>query len=95
MKQSNWYPIHGFTTPSEYRRLVQYLETCVREGLAIEVRPDPSYRHGEVHGGRWFRDVATQIAWRLVEPDFPFRGLWEPIPPPGDAHENGECGGSR
>lgn len=28
---------------------------------------------------KWFRKVDTGEIWRLVEPDFPFRGCWEPV----------------
>ena len=46
---------------------------------AEEVMPDPNYGRGEICGGRWYRNIETGQIWRLIEPDFPFRGLWEPI----------------
>ncbi len=32
-----------------------------------------------IYGGRWFQDIETGAIWRLVQPDPPFRGLWEPV----------------
>ena len=28
----------------------------------------------------WFEDTRTGAVWRLVQPDAPFRGVWEKIP---------------
>lgn len=71
--------IHGFRSPGEYARFVEYLEARVSAGLFEEVEADESYGRGEIYGGRWFRDLATGMTWRLVSPDPPFRGLWERV----------------
>jgi hypothetical protein len=36
-------------------------------------------KKAKVCGGRWFEDPKTKEIWRLVPPDYPFRGLWERI----------------
>ena len=74
-----WEEIHGFTTPGEYKRFVQYLEEQVVAGVAKELPAAPLYRKGMIYGGRWFQDIETGAIWRLVQPDPPFRGLWEPV----------------
>ena len=74
-----WEEIHGFTSPGEYKRFVQYIEGQVVSGAAEELPADPLYGKGMIYGGRWFRDVQTGAIWRLVAPDPPFRGLWEPV----------------
>ncbi|WP_434148013.1 hypothetical protein ACR2R6_11900 [Methylocaldum gracile subsp. desertum] len=76
-----WEEIHGFASPSEYNRFVQYIEGQVKNGHAVEVDPDPDYGAGEIYGGRWFKDIETGEIWRLIPPDFPFKGLWEAVSP--------------
>ena len=79
MNYSHWEEIHGFTSPNEYERFVKYIEKQVANGIAREVNPDPNYDKGEIFGGRWFEENSTGSVWRLIEPDFPFKGLWEPV----------------
>lgn len=74
-----WEEIHGFQSLGEYQRFVQYIESQIRLGQAEEVEPEPNYHKDFVYGGRWFKDIRSDEIWRLVPPDFPFRGLWEPI----------------
>lgn len=71
--------IHGFCSPWEYIRFVQYIEVQVRAGHIIEIEPDSEYGYREVYGGRWFKVIGSGEVWRLIEPDFPFKGLWEPV----------------
>ena len=73
--------IHGFTSPAEYMRFVEYIEGQVVSGVAKELPVDPLYGKGMIYGGRWFQDVEIGAIWRLVAPDPPFRGLWEPVVP--------------
>ena len=79
MTKNVWEEIHGFDSPSEYKRFVQYIERQVRLDHAIEIDADKNYGEGEIYGGRWFKDIDSAEVWRLVPPDFPFRGLWEPV----------------
>lgn len=74
-----WEEIHGFASPGEYTRFVRYIEGQVSAGFVREIESDNDYGRGEIYGGRWFCDVETGEIWRLVPPDFPFRGLWEPV----------------
>lgn len=76
---STWEEIHGFQSPSEYGRFVQYLEGQIIDGYIEEIAANPAYGRGEIYGGRWFRNLQTGEIWRLVPPDFPFRGMWEPV----------------
>jgi hypothetical protein len=78
-KQSGREEIHGFSTRGEYQRFVEYIERQVAAGQAEEISVDPSYGPGELFGGRWFRDGSSGEVWRLVPPDPPFYGLWEPV----------------
>ncbi len=80
-RESGWEEVHGFQSPGEYQRFIQYIESQVKIGRAVEVPPDPSYRLGEIVGGRWFQDIESGEVWRLIAPDPPFYGLWEPLKP--------------
>jgi len=71
--------IHGFSSPGEYNRFVKYIKKQVSSKIAEEIDSDPNYSKGEIYGGRWFKDVETNEIWRLIEPDIPFKGLWEKV----------------
>jgi hypothetical protein len=74
-----WEEIRGFNSLGEFKRFCSYIEGQVSSGLAIQRDVDPSYEKAMVFGGRWFQDLETKEVWRLVPPDFPFRGLWEKV----------------
>jgi hypothetical protein len=74
-----WEEIRGFTSPGEYRRFLRYIEEQVSSGAARERPADAQYGKGMIFGGRWFQDVETGTVWRLVPPDPPFQGIWEPV----------------
>lgn len=76
---SDWQQIHGFATPGEYDRFVEFIEEQIASGRVEEVPVDMSYGRGEIYGGKWYRSSGTKDVWRLVPPDPPFYGLWEPI----------------
>lgn len=77
-----WEEIHGFDSLSEFKRFVIYIEKQVDSGYAEELEVNNQYGKGEIYGGRWFKDCDSGEIWRLIEPDFPFRGMWEPVVPP-------------
>jgi hypothetical protein len=74
-----WEEIHGFQSPAEFKKFVRYIESQVNSGEVVEIYPDPNYGKGEIFGGRWFKNLETGEVWRLVPPDIPFKGLWEPV----------------
>ena len=63
----------------EYARFVRYLDAQIEAGDTEEVPVDSTYGRGEIYGGRWFKVRDTGAIWRLVPPDPPFNGLWEPV----------------
>ena len=79
MVNNSWEEIHGFSSLSEYKKFVQYIEKQINDGYVLEKSPDMKYGYGEIYGGRWFENINSGDVWRLVPPDFPFRGVWEPI----------------
>jgi hypothetical protein len=74
-----WEEIREFESPGEYNRFLQYIESQVRPGVAKELPADPSYQRGMLYGGRWFQDSESLAVWRLISPNPPFYGLWEPV----------------
>lgn len=76
---AKWEEIHGFASLNEYFAFVSYIEHQVLAGLATEIESESNYGRGEIYGGRWFCNSETGETWRLIPPDFPFRGLWEQI----------------
>jgi len=74
--------VRAFDSPTEFERFRRLVDELVEQGVLLATPTDPGYRHGEVIGGAWFIDVATSATWRLVAPDFPFRGCWERIVSP-------------
>jgi hypothetical protein len=71
--------IHGFTSPGEYDRFVEFIARQLQIGTLVEVPADANYGAGQIWGGRWFRVAHNGQVWRLVSPDFPLQGLWEPV----------------
>lgn len=71
--------IHGFETPGEYDKFIVYLKTQIAKGNLERVASDDNYEKGLIYGGEWFRCLVCNEIWRIVPPDFPFRGLWEKV----------------
>jgi hypothetical protein len=79
MKNDVWKEVRGFSSLSEFSQFVRYIEEQVSSGIAEEIPADANYGRGEIFGGRWFKNNDSGEVWRLVEPDFPFTGLWERV----------------
>jgi hypothetical protein len=79
MSNCNWEEIHGFSSKSEYDRFQVWLDSQIAEGMVASV-PVTAPGKGLIFGlsERWFQCLGTGQIWRLVAPEFPFKGLWEP-----------------
>lgn len=62
----------GFGTPQAFLRHKESLKPPTWEEVPVEV---PLSDVGFVE--RWYRNTSTGEVWRLVEPDYPFLGVWE------------------
>lgn len=71
--------IRGFEGVSEYETFEKFIRDHVIAGNILEIEPDAAYGVGELYGGRWFIDIASGATWRLIPPDFPFRGVFEAV----------------
>jgi len=68
--------IDSFRSPGELVRFESYLANGIASGLLREIAPDPTYRAGELYGGRWFELAQDGSVWRLIPPDPPFTGAF-------------------
>jgi hypothetical protein len=86
MSACSWEAIHGFQSPYEFERFVRWLESQLDGTGAVELPVSRRYAGSDTTRERWFRcekdgeielyaERARSI-WRLVEPDFPFRGVF-------------------
>lgn len=71
--------IHGFTSLGEYQLFIDFINEHIVAGNIKEVSIDYDYGKGEIYGGKWFLNNETNEIWRLVPPDFPFKGLFEKV----------------
>lgn len=78
MNNCPWETIESFTDYSEFERFVDWMASQVKDGVAVEKVPSSPYV-GPTFQQRWFEHVASNTTWRLVFPDAPFSGVFEPV----------------
>jgi hypothetical protein len=71
------YNIDEFVSFSDYQKFKNLVEFLVANSKVVEVNPLEDY--DMYPKGRWFRRLDTDEFWRLLEPDYGFRGLWEQL----------------
>lgn len=71
--------IKGFHSLSEYKRFLSYIEDRMRDHDLFEIAVESQYANSKIFIERWFECVGCSQRWRLVAPDFPFKGLWEKL----------------
>ena len=87
----NWLEeIKEFSSHSEYERFTKYLTERLSEEEIEEVEPK-EYYHGKSSFGldedRWFKDCSSEDIWRLVPPDYPFKGFFEKVEYPLEGYQ--------
>ena len=74
--------IKEFNSHFEYERFTKYLVEKLSEHGLEEIEPQ-EYYHGKSPFGlnkdRWFRDCSSEDIWRLVPPDYPFKGFFKKV----------------
>lgn len=80
MKTCPWDKINDFQSLSEFNRFIDWMNEQVKSGQAEELPVEKRYL-GECAGfpEKWFRHVRSGQTWRLVWPDAPFTGVFEPV----------------
>jgi hypothetical protein len=79
MNENRWEEIPGFQSHDELARFEQWLSSQIALGFAVELAVQEPYMSCSMLEERWFRHVKTAVDWRLVRPDYPFRGLFKPV----------------
>ncbi|MDR2087766.1 MAG: hypothetical protein LBP73_00230 [Clostridiales Family XIII bacterium] len=68
--------IEGFCSMGEFERFQRYINGILEDGNLIEV-PVKSKYAGFVE--QWYKCSDCEQTWRLVHPDFPFKGIWDTV----------------
>ncbi len=76
--ECNWKAVEGFRSDEEYERFRARIIEQVQLGLAKEERVRKRYS-GIDWDEHWYRCAANNQTWRLVAPDPPFNGIFEPV----------------
>ena len=73
-----WEPIQGFQSRLEYERFVRWIEGLIADGRVAEVPVGRRYADATTVAERSVQRADGGEPWRIVEPDAPFRGVFEP-----------------
>lgn len=74
-----WEKIDDFQSLSEFNQFVDWMSSQTKSGTAIEVPVLRPYIGATSFREKWYRHIASGKIWRLVWPDAPFTGVFEPI----------------
>ena len=80
-----------FSSNLEFESFESYLNKRLFENELEEIEP-VEYYHGRSPFGlnkdRWFRESLNGDIWRLVPPDYPFKGFFEKVVYPLDNYKS-------
>jgi hypothetical protein len=79
MMDCPWEEIDGFQSPGEFRRFEAWLSEQIQAGTAEQVEVKSRYANAATLAEKWFRHKPSGQTWRLVDPDPPFLGTFEPV----------------
>jgi len=79
MNACPWEKISDFRSYSEFERFVEWMDEQVESAVAVELPVERPYIGATTFREKWFRHTATGMTWRLVSPDPPFTGVFEPV----------------
>jgi len=79
MKTCPWEKINEFQSYSEFERFVSWIDEQVKSGVAEELLVRKPYIGATTFREKWYRHVVSGKTWRLVWPDGPFTGIFEPV----------------
>lgn len=71
--------IRGFNSLSEFDRFLKYIKGLLKENYLTQVTVTQKYANSQIFKEQWYECTGCKQIWRLVTPDFPFKGLWERI----------------
>ena len=79
MNMCRWEEVNAFQSLIEFNRFVDWMTAQTKSGAAEEVAVRAPYIGSATFREKWFRHVPSGDTWRLVWPDVPFKGVFEPI----------------
>jgi hypothetical protein len=79
MKDCPWERINEFDSLGEFNGFVDWIAEQTKSAAAEEVPVVKPYLGGNTFREKWFRHVRSESVWRLVWPDGPFHGVFEPV----------------
>lgn len=79
MNSCPWERIADFDGWSEFNRFNVWLHSQVAEGVAKETAILKPYSEAGGLTEKWFVHMPTNQVWRLVWPEPPFAGIFEPV----------------
>nr|WP_092074116.1 hypothetical protein [Dendrosporobacter quercicolus]NSL47753.1 hypothetical protein [Dendrosporobacter quercicolus DSM 1736]SDM77983.1 hypothetical protein SAMN04488502_10788 [Dendrosporobacter quercicolus] len=65
--------INEFRSILEFERFLRYISDLIKQGDLFEIPVEKSYAG---FPEKWYKCSNCGEIWRLVYPDFPFKGLW-------------------
>lgn len=74
-----WQRVDGFLSMSDYLAAQASLRAQVQNGLVEERKVRKPYSGLQTLDERWYKCKANGEVWRLIAPDPPFPGIFEPI----------------
>lgn len=74
-----WQPVHGFGNIEDYDHFVTWIESEIEQRHATEIDVTSRFLGFTTFTERWFLQRPSQTRWRLIEPDGPFRGLFDRV----------------
>lgn len=81
MKKCYWYKIENFTSLNEFKRFESWIAEQIKIGKASKISVESNYLGASTFEEKWYLCIDCGLKWRLVAPDPPFEGLFEPIAP--------------
>ena len=75
MCNCNWEAIEEFSSPTEFKRFYDWINSQLEEGIIDQVSVEDTYA-GEYFEEKWFKCKESGQIWRLVSPQVPFLGYW-------------------
>jgi len=79
MKDCPWERIDGFQSPGEVKRFLNWISEQVATGQAREVPVESPYLGQNTMEEKWFVHLDSGQVWRLILPDPPSKGTFEPV----------------
>ena len=79
MSECKWEEIHGFQGQWEFEQFELWVAEQVATNVAEETDVKQRYAGSTIFAERWFRHKSTGATWRLVDPEPPFAGVFEPV----------------